>query len=108
MAAVSFVADDLTGAADVLAQAHRYGLDAVLVLAGGETTMPTDADVVGTDSLGPPDTLTLAETMRGAAETNLDLAAANLDVASGRQNVRLARSNLLPQIESQFGETFTR
>lgn len=47
MPAVSFVADDLTGAADVLAQAHRYGLDAVLVLGGGDTAMPTDADVVG-------------------------------------------------------------
>jgi len=48
MPAVSFVADDLTGAADVLAQAHRYGLDAVLALgAGGEIRMPTDADVVG-------------------------------------------------------------
>jgi uncharacterized protein YgbK (DUF1537 family) len=47
MPAVSFVADDLTGAADVLAQAHRYGLDAVLVLGAGETPMPTDADVVG-------------------------------------------------------------
>jgi outer membrane protein len=68
----------------------------------------TDAELVGTDSLGPADTLTLAETMRGAAETNLDLAAANLDVASGTQNVRLARSNLLPLIESQIGETFTR
>jgi len=47
MPAVSFVADDLTGAADVLAQAHRYGLDAVLVLGGGDTPLPTDADVVG-------------------------------------------------------------
>src|SRR6187200_271286 len=48
MPAVSFVADDLTGAADVLAQAHRYGLDAVLALgAGGEIRMSTDADVVG-------------------------------------------------------------
>jgi outer membrane protein len=68
----------------------------------------TDATLVGTDSLGPADTLTLAETMRGAAATNLDLAAANLDVASGRQDVRLARANLLPQIESQIGETFTK
>jgi outer membrane protein len=68
----------------------------------------TDAELVGTDSLGPADTLTLAETMRGAAQTNLDLAAANLDVASGTQDVRLARSNLLPQIESQIGETFTK
>ena len=47
MAAISFVADDLTGAADVLSQAHRYHLDAVLVVGGGDTPMPTDADVVG-------------------------------------------------------------
>jgi 3-oxoisoapionate kinase len=47
MPAVSFVADDLTGAADVLAQAHRYGLDAVLVVGGGDAPMPTHADVVG-------------------------------------------------------------
>jgi len=47
MSAVSFVADDLTGAADVLAQAHRFGLDAVLVIGGGDTPLPTDADVVG-------------------------------------------------------------
>jgi len=68
----------------------------------------TDAELVGTDSVGPADTLTLAETMRGAAASNLDLAAANLDVASGAQDVRLARSKLLPQIESQIGETFTK
>ena len=47
MPSVSFVADDLTGAADVLAQAHRYGLDAVLVVGGGDAPMPTHADVVG-------------------------------------------------------------
>jgi uncharacterized protein YgbK (DUF1537 family) len=47
MPAVSFVADDLTGAADVLSQAHRYGLDAVLVVGGSDTPLPTDADVVG-------------------------------------------------------------
>ena len=47
MPAVSFVADDLTGASDVLAQAHRYGLDAVLVIGGGDTPLPADADVVG-------------------------------------------------------------
>ena len=68
----------------------------------------TDAELVGIDSVGPADTLTLAEAMRAAAATNLDLAAANLEVASGVQNVRLARSNLLPQIESQVGETVTR
>jgi outer membrane protein TolC len=68
----------------------------------------TDAELAGVDSAGPPDTLSLAETMRAAAQTNLDLTAANLDVASGTQNVRLARSNLLPRIESQLNETFTR
>jgi uncharacterized protein YgbK (DUF1537 family) len=47
MPSVSFVADDLTGAADVLAQAHRYGLYAVLVVGGGDAPMPTHADVVG-------------------------------------------------------------
>jgi uncharacterized protein YgbK (DUF1537 family) len=41
----TFVADDLTGASDVLAQAHRYGLDAVLVM--GDAPIPEDADVVG-------------------------------------------------------------
>ncbi|MBS9376538.1 four-carbon acid sugar kinase family protein [Rhodococcus sp. B50] len=45
MASFGFVADDLTGASDVLAQAHRYGLDAVLVI--GDAALPTDADVVG-------------------------------------------------------------
>jgi outer membrane protein len=68
----------------------------------------TDADVVGVDSVGPSDTLTLAGTMRSAAQVNLDLAAADLEVASGSQNVRLARSNLLPDIQTQIGETYTR
>jgi uncharacterized protein YgbK (DUF1537 family) len=45
MAAFGFVADDLTGASDVLAQAHRYGLEAALVI--GDAPLPTDADVVG-------------------------------------------------------------
>ena len=59
MAAVSFVADDLTGAADVLAQAHRYGLDAVLVIGGGDTPLPADADVVGI-GVSPPPTMRTA------------------------------------------------
>ena len=46
MADIGFLADDLTGASDVLAQAHAYGLDAVLVLDPGRS-MPDDADVVG-------------------------------------------------------------
>ncbi|ELT43562.1 four-carbon acid sugar kinase family protein [Arthrobacter nitrophenolicus] len=45
MPAFGFVADDLTGAADVLAQSHRYGLEAVLVI--GDGPLPGDADVVG-------------------------------------------------------------
>lgn len=45
MPAFGFVADDLTGAADVLAQSHRYGLEAVLVI--GDAPLPGDADVVG-------------------------------------------------------------
>ncbi|MEV8569665.1 four-carbon acid sugar kinase family protein [Streptomyces sp. NPDC051322] len=47
MTYVSFVADDLTGASDVLAQAHRQGLDAVLVVGDGSRPLPTDCDVVG-------------------------------------------------------------
>jgi outer membrane protein TolC len=68
----------------------------------------TDAELVGADSAGPPDTLTLSEAMRGAVATNLDLAAANLDVASGREDVHLARANLLPEIDSRLTQTWTR
>ncbi len=68
----------------------------------------TDAQLVGVDSAGPADTLTLATTMQGAVKANLDLAAANLEVASGVETVHLARSNLLPQIEGQLTQTFTR
>lgn len=45
MPTYGFVADDLTGAADVLAQAHRYGLEAALVI--GDAPLPVDVDVVG-------------------------------------------------------------
>ena len=52
MATFGFLADDLTGASDVLAQAHAHGLDAMLVLdpararadaadAGSYTARPT-------------------------------------------------------------------
>ncbi|WP_369201163.1 four-carbon acid sugar kinase family protein [Streptomyces sp. PU-14G] len=47
MSYVSFVADDLTGASDVLAQAHRYGLDAVLLVGDSSRPVPADCDVVG-------------------------------------------------------------
>ena len=68
----------------------------------------TDAELVGADSTGPADTLTLAETMRRAEAANLDLAAADLEVASGREDVHLARANLLPQVESRLTQTYTR
>jgi len=68
----------------------------------------TEAELVRTDSLGPADTLSLAEAMRGAIAANLDLKSADLAVESGAQNVRLSRSSLLPDIESRFGGTVTR
>jgi outer membrane protein TolC len=68
----------------------------------------TDAELVGVDSAGAADTLTLAETMRRAEEANLDLASADLDVASGREDVHLARSTLLPQVQSRLTQTYTR
>ncbi|HET6796514.1 MAG TPA: TolC family protein [Gemmatimonadales bacterium] len=68
----------------------------------------TDAELVGVDSAGPADTLSLAETMRRAEAANLDLAAADLDVESGREDVHLARANLLPQVESRLTQTYTR
>jgi outer membrane protein TolC len=68
----------------------------------------TDAELVGVDSMGPADTLTLTAAMRSAVEANLDLAAARLEAEAGKQGVRLARSGLLPQVESQLGGTLTR
>lgn len=68
----------------------------------------TEAELVGTDSAGPADTLSLAEAMRGAVASNLELKAANLAVESGAQEVRASRSNLLPDIESRVGGTMTR
>jgi outer membrane protein TolC len=68
----------------------------------------TDAVLVGTDSLGPADTVSLAAAMHGAAADNLDLKAAGFEVESGAQDVRIARSNLLPDVESRFGGTVTR
>ncbi len=46
MTRIGFVADDLTGASDVLAQAHARGLRAALVL-DPKTEMPQDVDVIG-------------------------------------------------------------
>ena len=68
----------------------------------------TDAELVGTDSLGPADTVSLADAMRGAAAANLDLKAADLEVESGAQDVRTRP--LQPasdQVESRFGGTVT-
>lgn len=74
-AQVGFVADDLTGAADVLAQAHAEGLDAALVLDASHP-LPDDVDVVGI--AGPLRSLDApaleAEARRGfAALASLDL-----------------------------------
>jgi len=68
----------------------------------------TDAELVGADSAGPADTLSLAQAMQAAVASNLDLAAANLEVASGRENVHLTRAGLLPQVQSQLNQTYTR
>jgi outer membrane protein len=68
----------------------------------------TDAELVAVDSVGPADTLSLAQAMRRAVEANLDLAASDLDVASGHQDVLLARASVLPQIESNVTQTYTR
>lgn len=46
MVMVAFLADDLTGGSDVLAQAHAYGLDASMVLDPARAAS-TEADVVG-------------------------------------------------------------
>ena len=48
MAQFGFLADDLTGASDVLAQAHAQGLDAMLVLDPARARADA-ADVVGID-----------------------------------------------------------
>lgn len=45
MSRIGFVADDLTGAADVLAQAHANGINAALVI--GEAPLPEDVQVLG-------------------------------------------------------------
>jgi outer membrane protein TolC len=68
----------------------------------------TDAHLIGADSAGPADTLSLTETMHRARAANLDLAAADRKVASGAETVRLARASLLPRVGSRVTETFTR
>ena len=75
MAPFGFLADDLTGASDVLAQAHAHGLDAMLVLDPARS-MPDDAAVVGI--AGPARSLAgdaLDEAVRSglAALASLDL-----------------------------------
>ena len=68
----------------------------------------TDAELVGVDSAGPRDTVTLAQAMQRAEAANLDLAAADLEVASGREDVIRSRANLLPQVDSRVTQTYTR
>src|SRR6185369_14236107 len=68
--------DDLTGAGDVLAQCHRYGLEAALVI--GDAPLPTDADVVG--FAGPARSLSGAAFDNQVSRDLAGIAALNLEV----------------------------
>lgn len=84
MPAVAFVADDLTGASDVLAQAHRYGLNAVLIVGDGNTQIPADADISSVDLPADVDVVGIAGPARslGGAEFD-DLVRAQLARIAG-------------------------
>ena len=61
MPAFGFVADDLTGAADVLAQSHRYGLEAALVIGDEADELARDATLLLPDERVASDELALGE-----------------------------------------------
>ena len=77
MTEFGFLADDLTGASDVLAQAHAYGLEAMLVL-NPERATPREADVVGI--AGPARSLAGAELEAAVRSGLAPLAALDLSV----------------------------
>jgi uncharacterized protein YgbK (DUF1537 family) len=77
MSRIGFVADDLTGAADVLAQAHARGLDAALTIDPSKP-LPTAADVVGI--AGPSRSLQGAELERAIREGLAPFRGQDLDV----------------------------
>lgn len=77
MSRIGFLADDLTGAADVLAQAHARGLDAALSL-DPTRPLPDAADVVGI--AGPSRSLE-GDALEGAVRAGLaPFAGEDLDV----------------------------
>ncbi|WP_122263912.1 four-carbon acid sugar kinase family protein [Ornithinimicrobium cerasi] len=79
MSRICFVADDLTGASDVLALAHRLGLSAILLLNGDDAGLGADHDVVGLAT--PARSLSgdaLRATVRDAASSLAPLAPAVL------------------------------
>jgi uncharacterized protein YgbK (DUF1537 family) len=77
MSRIGFLADDLTGAADVLAQAHAQGLDAALSL-DPRAPLPSAVDVVGI--AGPARSLQGAELERAIREGLTPFVGADLDV----------------------------
>lgn len=77
MSRIGFLADDLTGAADVLAQAHALGLDAALSL-DPSRSLPDAADVVGI--AGPSRSLEGAELERAVRDGVRPFATEDLDV----------------------------
>jgi len=77
MSRIGFFADDLTGAADVLAQAHAQGLDAALSL-DPTRPLPEAADVVGV--AGPTRSLQGAELERAIRDGLTPFVNEELDV----------------------------
>ncbi|MEW1835968.1 four-carbon acid sugar kinase family protein [Microbacterium sp. NPDC079995] len=77
MSRIGFLADDLTGAADVLAQAHARGLDAALSL-DPTKPLPDAADVVG---IAGPSRSLAGDALEAAVRAGIaPFAAADLDV----------------------------
>ncbi|TFD62561.1 four-carbon acid sugar kinase family protein [Cryobacterium suzukii] len=77
MTRIGFLADDLTGAADVLAQAHAFGLDGTLIL-DASRDLPLGGDVVGI--AGPTRSLAGEEFDYAVRSGITRLAAADLEV----------------------------
>lgn len=77
MSRIGFLADDLTGAADVLAQAHARGLDAALTLNPAKS-LPESVDVVGV--AGPSRSLQGAELEAAIREGLAPFVGEDLDV----------------------------
>ena len=69
----------------------------------------TDAELVGTDSIGPADTVSLAECDARAPLPPISISRPPTSRWSrARRTCGVARSSLLPYVESRFGGTVTR